>query len=41
MNTKTKSNPTELHATIKLGSDAHAKWSYVACPLDGDFDGAD
>jgi len=26
MNTNTESNPTELHATIKLGIDAHAKW---------------
>ena len=26
MNTHTQINPTELHATIKLGIDAHAKW---------------
>jgi len=26
MNTHTQINPNELHATIKLGMDAHAKW---------------
>lgn len=35
MNTKTKSNSTELHDTIKLGIDAHAKWFYVGRQLDG------
>ena len=35
MNANTKSNPTELHTTIKLGIDAHAKWFYVARQLDG------
>jgi transposase len=30
MNAITEPNPTELHATIKLGIDAHAKWFYVA-----------
>ncbi len=35
MNTHTQINPTELHATIKLGIDAHAKWFYVARQLDG------
>ena len=38
MDTHTQVNPTELHATIKLGIDAHAKWFYVACQLDGDSD---
>jgi hypothetical protein len=31
----TELNPTELHATIKLGIDAHAKWFYVARQVDG------
>jgi AAA+ superfamily predicted ATPase len=35
MKTTTHPNPTELHATIKLGIDAHAKWFYVARQLDG------
>jgi hypothetical protein len=35
MNTHTQPIPTELHATIKLGIDAHAKWFYVARQLDG------
>jgi len=35
MNTHTQLNPTELHATIKLGIDAHAKWFYVGRQLDG------
>ena len=35
MNTHTQTNPTELHATIKLGIDAHAKWFYVGRQLDG------
>lgn len=35
MKTTTESNPTEVHATIKLGIDAHAKWFYVARQLDG------
>ncbi len=35
MNTHTQINPTELHATIKLGIDAHAKWFYVGRQLDG------
>ena len=35
MKTITEPNPTELHATIKLGIDAHAKWFYVARQLDG------
>ena len=38
MNTHTQINPTELHATIKLGIDAHAKWFYVGRQLDGDSD---
>ena len=33
MKTITEPNPTELHATIKLGIDAHAKWFYVARQL--------
>ena len=36
MNTHTQTNPTELHATIKLGIDAHAKWFYVGRQLNGD-----
>ena len=35
MNATTELNPTEPHATIKLGIDAHAKWFYVARQLDG------
>ena len=35
MNANTESSPAELHATIKLGIDAHAKWFYVARQLDG------
>ncbi len=35
MNTHTQTNPTELHATIKLGIDAHAKWFYVGRQFDG------
>ena len=35
MNAITEPHPTELHATIKLGIDAHAKWFYVARQLDG------
>jgi hypothetical protein len=35
MKTTTQSNPTEAHATIKLGIDAHAKWFYVTRQLDG------
>ena len=35
MSAITESNPTEVHATIKLGIDAHAKWFYVARQLDG------
>ena len=35
MNTHTQINPNELHATIKLGIDAHAKWFYVGRQLDG------
>ncbi|MEZ5430886.1 MAG: hypothetical protein R3F31_06825 [Verrucomicrobiales bacterium] len=35
MKTTTESNPTEVHATIKLGIDTHAKWFYVARQLDG------
>ncbi|MBL9152827.1 MAG: hypothetical protein JNK37_10090 [Verrucomicrobiales bacterium] len=35
MNAITEPNPTELHATIKLGIDAHAKRLYVARQLDG------
>ena len=35
MNTDTQINPSELHATIKLGIDAHAKWIYVGRQLDG------
>ena len=34
----TRINPTEVHATIKLGIDAHAKWFYVGRQLDGDSD---
>ena len=33
MNAITEPNPTELHATIKLGIDAHAKWFPVARQL--------
>jgi hypothetical protein len=36
MKTTTQPNPTELHATIKLGIDAHAKWFYVGRQVDGD-----
>lgn len=35
MNAITEANPTELHATIKLGIDVHAKRVYVARQLDG------
>ena len=35
MNTPTQINPSELHATIKLGIDARAKWFYVGRQLDG------
>jgi hypothetical protein len=35
MNTHTQTHPTELHAAIKLGIDAHAKWFYVGRRLDG------
>jgi hypothetical protein len=35
MKTITQPNPTEHHATIKRGIDAHAKWFYVARQLDG------
>jgi hypothetical protein len=35
MNTHNRINPSELHATIKLGIDAHAKWFYVGRQLDG------
>ena len=35
MKTTTQPNPTELHATIKLGIDAHATWFYVGRQLDG------
>ncbi len=34
MNTDTQINPHELHATIKLGIDVHAKWFYVGRQLD-------
>ena len=34
MNTITESNPTEVHATIKLGIDAHAKLFYVGRQVD-------
>ena len=30
MRNQTEPNPTEPHATIKLGIDAHAKWFHVA-----------
>ena len=35
MNAITKPNPTEVHVTIKLGIDAHAKWFYVGRQVDG------
>jgi len=35
MKTTTQPNPTEPHATIKLGIDAHARWFYVARQLEG------
>jgi len=35
MNAITELNPTVIHATIKLGVDAHAKWFYVARQVDG------
>jgi len=35
MKTITETKPTQLHATIKLGINAHAKWFYVARQLDG------
>jgi hypothetical protein len=35
MSAITEPNPTELHSTIKLGIDAHAKWFYVGRHLDG------
>jgi hypothetical protein len=35
LNTKEERDATELHATIKLGIDAHAKWFYVACQVEG------
>jgi hypothetical protein len=35
MKTITVNNPTELHPTIKLGFDAHAKWFHVARQPDG------
>ena len=35
MNTHTQINPSELHVTIKLGIDSHAKWFYVGRQLDG------
>ncbi len=35
MNAITEPDSTELHATIKLGFDAHAKWFYVAPQLGG------
>lgn len=38
MNTITEPDPTEIHATIKLGIDAYAKWFYVGRQHDGDFD---
>ena len=34
MKSHTQINRTELHATIKLGIDAHAKWFYVGRQLD-------
>ena len=34
MNAKTKTNPTETNAAIKLGIDSHAKWFYVDRKLD-------
>ena len=38
INTKIQLNPTELHATVKLGIDAHAKWFWIPRLLDGDSD---
>jgi len=35
MQNQNEPNPTELHASIKLGIDAHAKWYYVARQVDG------
>jgi hypothetical protein len=35
MNTHTQFDLTELHATIKLGIDAHAKWFYVGRQVNG------
>jgi hypothetical protein len=34
LNTKEERDVPELHATIKLGIDAHAKWFYVARQVD-------
>ena len=36
MNAIIEPNPTDLHATIKLGIDADAKWFYVGRHLDRD-----
>lgn len=35
MSAITEPDPTELHATIKLGTDARAEWFYVARQLGG------
>ena len=35
MKTSAETDPTEVHVTIKLGSDAHAKWFYLARQVDG------
>lgn len=34
MKTSAETDPTEVHVTIKLGSDAHAKWFYLAQQVD-------
>ena len=35
MKAHTRTNPTELPATIKLGIETHAKWFYAGRQLDG------
>jgi hypothetical protein len=35
MKTSAETDPTEAHVTIKLGSEAHAKWFYLARQVDG------
>lgn len=38
MNTHTQIDSAELHATIELGIDDHAKWFYIGRQLDRDSD---